>query len=85
MGNDESPVWTSALHLQIKADGSLRPCGDYRLLNQRTNLDGYPLPNLAAFATNLHGAKWFAKCDLTKAYYNVSLGVDSSMKTAIVT
>ena len=74
LANDVSPVWTSALHLQVKADGSLRPCGDYRLLNQRTHLDSYPLPNLAAFAANLSGAKWFAKCDLTKAYYNVGLG-----------
>ena len=85
LANDESPTWTSALHLQVKADGTLRPCGDYRLLNQRTHLDGYPLPNLAAFAANLSGAKWFAKCDLTKAYYNVGLDRDSSMKTAIVT
>ena len=85
LASNESPVWTSALHLQVKADGSLRPCGDYRLLNQRTNLDGYPLPNLAAFAANLSGAKWFAKCDLTKAYYNVGLGPESSLKTSIVT
>ena len=40
LANDESQVWTSALHLQSKADGSLRPCGDYHMLNQRTNLDG---------------------------------------------
>ena len=73
------------MHLQTKADRSLRPCGDYRLLNQRTNLDGYPLLNLASFTANLSGAKWFTKCNLTKAYYNVGLGRDSSLKTAVVT
>ena len=57
LDNDESPVWTSALHLQTKADGSLHPCGDYHLLNQQTHLDCYPLPNLASFTANLVGAK----------------------------
>ena len=85
LANDESPIWTSALHLQTKADGSLRPCGDYRLLNQKTHLDGHPLPNIVTFASRLAGSKWFAKCDMTKAYYNVGLDHPSSMKTAVVT
>ena len=45
---EETAYWTSALHLQIKADGSLRPCGDYRPLNDATELDGYTLPNIRA-------------------------------------
>ena len=43
---EETPYWTSALHLQLKSDGSMRPCGDYRMLNLQTELDGYPLPNV---------------------------------------
>ena len=81
----EVPYWTSALHLQLKADGSLRPCGDYRKLNDATELDGFPLPNIRSFASKLRGAKVFAKVDLTKAYYNVGLDYASSMKTVVTT
>ena len=73
---EENSYWTSALHLQLKADGSLRPCGDYRPLNAVTELDGYPLPNIKTFAAKLRGSKIFAKVDLTKAYYNVGLQPD---------
>ena len=82
---DENSYWTSALHLQLKADGSLRPCGDYRPLNEVTELDAYPLPNIRDFAPKLKGAKFFAKIDLTKAYYNVGLDKPSSLKTAVIT
>ena len=63
----------SALHLQPKADGSLRPCGDYRKLNALTGLDGYALPNIASFSQKLAGSKVFAKVDMTKAYYKSGL------------
>ena len=75
----------SALHLQPKADGSLRPCGDYRKLNALTGLDGYALPNIASFSQKLAGSKVFAKVDMTKAYYNVGLDYPSSLKTVVVT
>ena len=82
---DENSYWTSALHLQLKADGSLRPCGDYRPLNEATELDAYPLPNIKDFAPKLKGANFFAKIDLTKAYYNVGLDKPSRLKTTVIT
>ena len=82
---DENSYWTSALHLQLKADGSLRPCGDYRPLNEATELDAYPLPNIRDFAPKLKGANFFAKIDLTKAYYNVGLDRPSRLKTTVIT
>ena len=35
--------WASPLHMVKKADGTWRPCGDYRLLNMQTQPDLYSL------------------------------------------
>ena len=42
--------WTTALHFPPKPNGEVRPVGDYRELNLKTELDLYPLPNLKHFA-----------------------------------
>ena len=73
------------LHVVEKMDGSLRPCGDYRLLNQHMHKDRYALPLLRDFASNLAGSTCFSVLDLTKAYYQVPLAKDAILKTAIIT
>ncbi len=50
------------------ADGSWRPCGDYRQLNLQTVEDKYPLPNMADLAARLDGCNIFSKLDLCKGY-----------------
>ncbi len=47
--------WSSPLHMVPKADGSFRPCGDYRRLNTVTEDDRYPLPSIQDFTANLAG------------------------------
>ena len=80
----EPTTWSSPLHLAPKCDGSLRPCGDYRALNDRTLLDHYPLPNLRHFSANLKGARVFSKVDMVKSYHQIPLSRQSSAKTTVL-
>jgi hypothetical protein len=47
--------WALPLHMVQKADGSWRPCGNYRRLNLVTQPDSYPLPNMLDFANDAAG------------------------------
>lgn len=47
-----------------KRDSSLRPCIDYRGLNDITVKNTYPLPLINSAFTSLHGANLFTKLDL---------------------
>ena len=78
-------TWSSPLHLQPKADGSIRCCGDFRALNHLTTLDSYPMPNLRTFAGKLKGMKVFSRLDLVKAFFQVPISYESSLKTTTVT
>jgi cleavage and polyadenylation specificity factor subunit 1 len=80
-----SSAWSSPLHMVPKADGSWRPCGDYRRLNTQTVPDHYPLPNIADITATLHGAKIFSKLDLLKGYFQVPVHPDDVDKTCIIT
>ena len=85
VGPHETTNWSSAIHLQPKPDGSLRPCGDFRGLNHKTVLDKYPLPNIKHFNSKMMGAKIFSKVDLVKAFHAIPLDETSQNKTVVVT
>ena len=77
--------WASALHMVPKPDGSWRPCGDFRRLNNATVPDKYPVPNIRDFTNNVAGSHVFSTLDLVKGYYQVEMFPDDIPKTAIIT
>ena len=80
----DSP-WASPLHMVRKADGSWRPCGDYRRLNGVTVPDVYPLPNMLDFQSRMQGCRVFSKVDLRKGYHQIPMNEEDIPKTAITT
>ena len=81
----EPTHWSSAMHIAKKADGTLRPVGDYRALNDLTTHDSYPLPCLKSVAPKLNKAKYFSKIDLFRAYYLIPLSLQAQTKTCVLT
>ena len=71
--------WSSPLHMVKK------PSGDYRILNNKTVEDRYPVPHIQDFSTSLNGATIFSKMDLAKGYYQVPMNIEDILKTAVIT
>ena len=68
-----------------KRDKSLRPCIDYRGLNDVTIKNRYPLPLISSAFELLQGASVFTKLDLRNAYHLVRIREGDEWKTAFNT
>ena len=77
--------WASPLVLVKKSDGSLRPCSDYRQVNEVTVPDRYPLPRMEDILFKVGNGKIFSKLDLRKAYHQIRMNEVDIPKTAIIT
>ncbi len=75
-----SPVG-AGFFLVTKKDGSLRPCIDYRGLNNITVKNTYPLPLMFSAFERLQGASVFTKLDLRNAYHLVRIREGDEWKT----
>ena len=65
-----------------KKDGTLRPCQDYRELNEGTVKNAYPLPLIQDLMDKLKGATIFSKLDLRSGYNNVRIKDGDQWKAA---
>ncbi len=75
----------SSFFFVAKKDGGLRPCIDYRVLNDQTVKFAYPLPLVPAALEELCGACIFSKLDLRSAYNLIRIRRGDEWKTAFVT
>ena len=85
-----SPVeysdWAAPIVPILKADVTVRICGDYKMtINRYSKLDGYLLPKVEDLFTTLMGGQTFSKLDLTNAYAQMELDDDSKPSTCIIT
>ena len=68
-----------------KKDGSLRPCIDYRGLNDINVKNRYPIPLISSTFSSLQRAQYFTKLDLRDAYHLVRIKEGEEWKTAFNT
>jgi hypothetical protein len=68
-----------------KKNGKLRPCQDYRYLNDWTVKNSYPLPLISEIMDKLKGAKYFTKLDVRWGYNNVQIRKGDEWKAAFKT
>uniref|UniRef100_A0A3P9JFM0 Gypsy retrotransposon integrase-like protein 1 n=1 Tax=Oryzias latipes TaxID=8090 RepID=A0A3P9JFM0_ORYLA len=79
-----SPVGAGFFFVQ-KRDKSLRPCIDYRELNQITVKNKYSLPLISSALDSVQEARIFSKLDLRNAYHLVRMKEGDEWKTAFNT
>uniref|UniRef100_A0A8C7YUC9 ribonuclease H n=1 Tax=Oryzias sinensis TaxID=183150 RepID=A0A8C7YUC9_9TELE len=79
-----SPVGAGLFFVE-KKDKTLRPCIDYRELNQITVKDKYSLPLINTVFDSIQEASIFSKLDLRNAYHLVRIREGDEWKTAFNT
>lgn len=80
----QSPM-ASPFFFVKKKDGKLRPCQDYRYLNDWTIKNAYPLPLISELTDKLKDAKYFTKLDVRWGYNNVRIKDGDQWKAAFKT
>lgn len=61
--------WAAPILPVLKADNSVRICGDYKLtVNQVSKLEQYPIPKLEDLFEKMSSGEKFSKLDLSHAY-----------------
>ena len=68
-----------------KKDGSLQLVQDYRMLNDMTVKNKYPLPLIPELVNQLRGAKYFTKLDVRWGFNNVRIKENNEWKAAFQT
>lgn len=69
--NPSNLEWASPIQILTKKDGSFRPSGDYRRLNDITKPDRCPILRIEDFQHILTHKTIFSKIELFKAYFHI--------------
>jgi len=80
-----SPQASPLFFVAKKDSQALRPCQDYRYLNESMIKNTYPLPSIDDLLQKLHGAEIFMKLDIRWGYNNVWIKEGNEWKGAFIT
>ena len=83
--HSKSPMASPFFFVDKKDILDLRPCQDYRELNEGTVKDTYPFPLISDLMDKLKGAKYFTKLDIRWGYNNIRIREGDEWKAAFRT
>uniref|UniRef100_A0A183BRH0 Integrase catalytic domain-containing protein n=1 Tax=Globodera pallida TaxID=36090 RepID=A0A183BRH0_GLOPA len=69
----------------MKKDGGLRPCIDFRKLNEVTVPDHFPLPRLEVVLEKVGNCHWYTSLDLSSGFLQIRLTERASRKCGLIT
>ncbi len=69
----KSPWGAGVVMVSKKGTNELRMCVDYRMLNEYTVKDAYPLRRIDDSMTNLGDARYMSKFDFGRAFHQVQI------------
>ena len=75
-------AWSSPVVIVRKKDGKPRFCIDFRRVNEVTERDAYPLPQIPSTLDKLQGALYLSTLDLKNGYWQIPLTPESRAVTA---
>ena len=76
--------WASPVVMVKKPGGKYRFCIDFQRVNAITKKDAYPIPNMTGILDELRLAHYITTLDLSKAYLQMLLTLDSRERTAFM-
>jgi len=80
-----SPLWIVPKKPDSKGNKKWRMVIDYRMLNEKTVGDAYPLPNITDILDQLGSAKYFSVFDLASGFHQIPMDTADAPKTAFST
>jgi hypothetical protein len=72
--------WSSPVVLVKKKNGEVRFCVDFKVLNEHTVKDSYPLPRIDRTLEALSGSQWFCTMDLASGFWQIPLKTETSLR-----
>ena len=80
-----SPLWIVPKKVDASGKKKWRIVSDFRLLNEKTISDGYPLPDITQIIDLVGGHKYYTTLDLAKGFQQILMDPRDSHKTAFST
>ena len=81
----KSPVWIVPKKLDASGERKFRMVIDFRILNDKTIGDQYPLPNILTIFDQVGNAEYYTVLDLAFGFHQIKLCEADAHKTAFAT
>ncbi|KAK3505936.1 hypothetical protein QTP70_019264 [Hemibagrus guttatus] len=82
---ESTKPWSSLTVVVPKLSGSLHLCNIFQRLNQISDFDSYPFPQVEDLMEFIGKAQFLSTLNLTKGYWQVALFPDTDPKTTFLT